>query len=361
LAGTNSLEIEIHRLFQEGTSVEFVCRELVAKYEKSEVLSPSEIEGLSHFLITCGRLDLLRNLYIKTIQRSKTNVFPIGFLVEALEKQNKEITNDIIDICEAVLEHQPYNPTALKSYTMRAFSQNALRQSLDIQKNFNNARLVEKTKLIEQLNHYRNSELIEQEEATLQKLLKLFPQDLEVGLLKQAHLEKKADEILDKVIAKKGMTKPRFSVDFTELGPDFISQTQNQILQIAQDVQKTHPEQLYNLAVMCFQSELYETCIDILNLSPDNQPKQWLLAEALLESRRFLDLLQLLEKLEQSPYYDADATFAIIYMRAQAYHGLGQVEKAIGLMESLLQVAHVYRSAEALLMEWKLEAKGGAL
>ncbi|MFN3698509.1 MAG: hypothetical protein ACK4VO_13830 [Pseudobdellovibrio sp.] len=357
MAGTNSLEMEIHRLFQEGTSVEFVCRELVAKYEKSEVLSPSEIEGLSHFLITCGRLDLLRNLYIKTVQRSKTNVFPIGFFIEAIEKQNKILTNEIIDICEAALENQPYNSTALKSYSMRAFSQTALRQSLDIQKNFNNARLVEKNKLIEQLNHYRNSELTEQEEATLQKLMKLFPQDLEVGLLKQAHLEKKADEILDKVISQKNVNKPKFSVDFTDLGPGFIAKTQTGILQVAREIQNSQPEQLYNLAVMSFQAELYETCLEVLSFAPESRSKSWLMADALHESRRFLDLLQLLETIENGPYHDADATFAITYLRAQAYYGLGQIEKGISLLESLLQIKPVYRSAEALLMEWKSELK----
>lgn len=357
MAGTNSLEIEIHRLFQEGTSTEFVCRELVSKYEKNEVLSPSEIEGLSHFLITCGQLGLLRELYIKVVQRSKTSVFPVGFFIEAIEKQNKKITNELVDICEAILEKQPFNSTALKSQTIRSFSQFALKQSLEIQKNFNNLRLIEKTKLIELLNHYRNTELQEQEEATLQKLLKLYPQDLEIGLLKQAHLEKKADVILDHIIAKKNIAKPRFSVELTDLGVDFVSQTKKHLLQIASELQKINPGQLYNLAVLCFQSELYETCLDILKIAPESDSQQWLMAEALLAHRRFIDLLQLLEQIEQSPYYNADATFGIIYMQAQAYHGLGQIEKAIHLMESLLQVKTIYRSAEALLAEWKQEIK----
>jgi len=357
LAGTNSLEIEIHRLFQEGTSVEYVCRELVSKYEKSEVLSPSEIEGLSHFLITCGRLDLLRNLYIKTVSRSKTNVFPVGYFIEAIEKQNKEISNEVIDICNALIEKQPYNSTALKSSTIKTISWQALKESQDIQKNFTSARLLQKTKLIEQLNNYRVSQLQEQESAVLQKLLKLFPQDLEISLLKQAHLEKKADEILAKIISNKNLTKAKSSLDRNEISTDFISETKKQILQIASDIKVSAPDQLYNLAVLAFQAELFDVCLKILDLAPETEARNWLLAEALLEERRFLDLLKVIANIEQSDNLTSDGTFGATYLKALAYHGLGQKEKAINLLESILQITPVYRSAEALLQEWKQDWK----
>ena len=82
LAGTNSLEIEIHNIFQEGTSVDYVCSELLNKYEKRETLSAFEIEGLSHFLMTCGRFDLLQKMYINCLKKSKLSHFPVGFIID---------------------------------------------------------------------------------------------------------------------------------------------------------------------------------------------------------------------------------------------------------------------------------------
>ena len=48
-----------------------------------------------------------------------------------------------------------------------------------------------------------------------------------------------------------------------------------------------------------------------------------------------------------------DATYGALYLKAQAYFGLGQKEMAIQLLESLSAKVHSYRSTEALIHEWK--------
>lgn len=353
MAGTNSLEIEIHHLFQEGASTEYVCRELIGKYEKNEILSPSEIEGLSHFLITCGKFDLLKNLYIKCIQKNKISTFPVGFFVEALLKQNKNISDEVIDICNSILEQQAFNPTALQSSHVKSFSVQVSQELQMLQKKFAEDRLLQKNKLIEELNNFRQANLQDQEEDVLQKLLRLFPQDLDIKHLKSAHLEKKADDILAKVISKKQLIKPKSNFDNKPETLQFIDEMKSNILKVADKVQNSSPEQLYNLAILAFQFELYDLSADLLLRAPETEARQWLLAESYLEAGRHLDLLKIVDQLEKEESSSTEVPFGAIYLKAIAYHGLGQKDMAIRLMESILAVVPSYRAADSLIHEWR--------
>lgn len=353
MAGTNSLELEIHNYFQEGTSTEYVSRELVAKYERMEVLSPSEIEGLSHFLIASGRFDLLKKLYEKCVARGKISLFPTGFLIEALLKQNKPITDQAISVCEDIIEKQPFEASALQHGYVKFFSVQVAKEHKEIQKNYTEARLRQKTRLIEQLNHFRTAQLHEQEELVLQQLTKFFPQDLEIGLLKQAQLEKKADDILARVISKRVFAKPKTSIEKSTEHEEFLKEMQTNILKIADDLLTRQPDQLYNLAILAFQFELFEVCLNVLEKAPETSARDWLRAEALLEAGKFLELIHLTEYLEGKESHSTDTVFAVTYLKAIAYHGLGQKDLAIRLMEGILQVVPYYRSADALLVEWR--------
>lgn len=354
MAGTNSLEIEIHNLFQEGTSVDYVCQELISKYEKSETLSAFEIEGLSHFLISCGRFDQLQKLYTKCLKKSKLSQFPIGFLTEALDQQKIELTEDDIRLFDFVIEKQPTETTMLHSDKILNFSLLAMTAFEKLPEKFKQDRELQKTKLIEQLNQNRLYQLIEQEEAILKNLLKLFPNDLSISLLKQAHLEKKADDILAKVITQKKMVKSKSGALMHD--PEaalFVHDITSNLKKLIPQLQKENPEQLYNLAILTFQFEMFDLTLEILELAPQTSSRDWLKAEAFLECGRFLDLLKLIENLESSGTAQSDTIFGAIYLKALAYFGLGQKDIAVNLLESLSQTVPSYRSTEALLHEWK--------
>ena len=353
MAGTNSLEIEIHSLFQEGASIEYVCRELIAKYEKNEVLSPSEVEGLCHFLMSSGHFDLLKEFLINCITKDKINFFPVGFFIESSVLMHDYLTDEIIDVAESIIEKQDFESSSLQSQLVQTFSTKVAREKTEIQKNYLQDRLGKKTRLIEQLNHYRQHQLIDQEESVLQQLTKLYPQDLEVGLLKQAHLEKKADEILNRVISRKTLTRPKSGSQKTPENKDFIEDFEKNIIKVSNEIYKTYPDQLYNLAILAFQFELYESCLKILDRAPRTNARDWLKAEALSEAGRFLDLLKLLENLEEEGSDNHELAFGVAYLKAIALHGLGQKDMAIKLLENIQQMVPFYRSSEALLQDWK--------
>jgi hypothetical protein len=354
LAGTNSLEIEIHNLFQEGTSVDYVCQELLNKYEKSETLSAFEIEGLSHFLISAGRFEDLKKLYTKCLKKSKLSQFPMGFLAEALEKQKIEFNEDDINLFDYVIEQQPAELTALHSEKILSFSLTAQTAYQQMPQTFQKDRALLKTKLIEQLNQNRVYNLVEQEDAILNQMIKLFPNDIDIGLLKQAHLEKKADLILSRVVTQKKMTKGKSGQIMND--PDssaFVHDLTTNIENLSLQLENENPEQIYNLAILTFQFELFDLTLKLLDKSPKTAARDWLKAETFLECGRFLDLLKLLDVLESEGSSQSEVIFGGTYLKALAYKGLGQKELAIQLLESLSITVPYYRSTEALLHEWK--------
>ena len=364
MAGHNSLELEIHHLFQEGYDLEAICLEVIGRYDKSDIISPSEIESVSHFLMTAGRIDLLFRFYLKGLRKKSLAIFPWGYFAEAVlqlapahESQSEfGISEELLDLIEAGLEQQTQEQSCFKSPLLTKTIPEVASRLEKLNNSFALKQLELKSQLMTQLNQHRLYQLVDQEEQTLLELIRIFPNDLEVKLLHQAHLEKKADDILSRI---KFSTTPnqtstaRYKTEYqTAEAQKEIDDLSENLWLIAQQLQSSSPDQISHLALMAFQTELYELSLKIIELSPKNHSVDWLKAEILLESGRYLDLLNHIEALEKEPL-TVDATFGSVYMKAQAYYGLGQKQMAINLLESLVQRSPFYRSTEALLHEWK--------
>jgi hypothetical protein len=354
LAGNNSLELEISSLFQEGNTLDVICAEVISKYEKSDVVSPSEIESISHFLTLAGRIDLLFAFYLKCLRKDSVSSFPWGSFTSACGRLDYFDLEDVIDIIDAALnDKKNYDNAARSKQLVDAIP--ALNNYLLNQKSeFQNERLKVKTKLISQLNHNRLYQLNEQEEQTLQQLVKLFPQDTEVKLLHQAHLEKKADEILVKARVPVSKRINKRVTDPTNPETDeFITSLRDHLTTLATRLQSEAPDQIYNLTLLAMQFELYDLAIELINMAPRTFASEWLKAEILFEAQRFLDLLKHIEMIERTMSTTPEATYGALYLKAQAYYGLGQRDMAIQLLETLSSKVNSYRSTEALIHEWK--------
>lgn len=354
MAGNNSLELEINTLFQEGNTLETVCDEMISKYSKLDVLSPSEIESLSHFLTTAGRIDLLFKFYLKCLRRDSVSSFPWGSFHSAYRQVHFNVSDELLDLIERAIQAEKNFENAAKS----AFLVSAL-PDLGIylsnkKQEFETERLQIKTKLISQLNHNRLYQLVEQEEQTLQQLIKIFPEDSEVKLLHQAHLEKKADDILARVrVPLSRRVSKRVVEPVSKETEAFTAQLRLHINTLADRLQTESPEQIYNLTLLALQFDLHELSLELINKAPPTFASEWLKAEILFESSRFLDLLKHIEHLEKTMMQTPESTYGAIYLKAQAYYGLGQKDIAIQLLESLSAKISSYRSTDALLHEWK--------
>jgi hypothetical protein len=354
LAGNNSLELEISTLFQEGNTLDIICAEIVSKYEKTDVISPSEIESVSHFLTLAGRIDLLFNLYLKCLRRDTISSFPWGSFAYAARHYSRDVVDELADVIEAALNDKRNYDNAVKYPPLTNAVPSLNYQLMGLKDAYNQERLQIKTKLIAQLNHNRTYQLTEQEEQTLQQLVKLFPQDTEVKLLHQAHLEKKADEILVRArapVSKRYTKKVIESVN--KETADFIEKIEDNLMNLAARLETEAPDQIYNLTLLALQFNLYDLSLNLINRAPKTFASEWLKAEILFESSRFLDLLKHIEMIERTMTTTPEATYGALYLKAQAYYGLGQKEMAIQLLETLSSKVNSYRSTEALIHEWK--------
>ncbi len=356
MAGHNSLELEIHSLFQAGHGLDSICGEVLSKYEKSDVISPFEAESISHFLISAGRIDLLFKFYLKGLRKKSMGSFPWGYFAEAVRKLELEIPDLVISLIEMGLESDPLETSCYKSPVLLE-TVPALQVRLQkLKKNYEVEKLQLKAKLMAQLNHNRLYLQPEQEEQTLNQLIRIFPTDIDVKLLHQAHLEKKADEILLRVKnpSRHDSHAPRRMFDEEEPEAQiFIEQLKSTLFLLAQKLKTEAPDQVYNLALLAMQFELYDVSLDLLAFAPATLASEWLKAEMLFESGRYLELLKHIENIENHMTQTAEGTYGAIYLKAQSYFGLGQKEIAIRLLESLSDKAPHYRSTQALLHEWK--------
>lgn len=356
MAGYNNLELEIYSLFQDGYTLEQICQDVVIRYEKSEAISSPEIESLSHFLISAGQYELLFKLYNRCLRRDSLAAFPWGYFTLAIEKNLPQIPDLLLDIMVQGIESEPSESSCAKNQLLlQSIPIVSSRLKLESEK-FQLEQLENKARLIDQLNQNRLYQLVDQEEQTLQQLVKSYPRDIEVQLLYQAHLEKKADDILLKVknqaFAKVRKQKHDIS-EYTPEGQEALTQISQHLQSLSDQLTESAPEQIYNLAIVAMHFELYDLGLSIIEKAPKTFSSEWLKAEILFESGRHLDLLKHIEEIETRLATTPEATYGATYLKAQAYYGLGQKDIAIQLLESLSQAVPSYRSTEALLHEWK--------
>lgn len=354
MAGNNSLELEIHSLFMQGSTPDHICNEILSKYSKTDILSPTEAEGISHFFITLGRFDLLFSFYLSALRRNALGVFPWGYFAWATKEQFGEIPDDLIDLIDFGLPVQTGDKSAHRVPELHESIPQLAVKLAENRQLYELDQLQLKIKLIGQLNHNRLYQLHEQEEQSLKQLVKNFPTDQEVRLLHQAHLEKKADEILSRVRAHRKTSVRSLKKDARNQDTeDFVQKLSTQVKALSVHYQTAAPEQIYNLALLCMSFELFDLSLELLSQAPETFAGEWLKAEILFESGRFLDLLKHIEHIEKKMTTTPESTYGAIYLKAQAYYGLGQKEIAIQMLESLSQTRPSYRSAEALLHQWR--------
>ena len=122
---------------------------------------------------------------------------------------------------------------------------------------------------------------------------------------------------------------------------------------------KNRKDLTFDLALSFHFMDRPQMALEILNglkANETNSSTRWLKLELLLCNRRFVEALDLALELEIAEADDPETTFAINYIRAQAFWGLGQKDQALALIESLSRVRPNYRSIHSLKHKWSLES-----
>lgn len=205
----------------------------------------------------------------------------------------------------------------------------------------------QRQKLFEKLAFFRNEQLAEEERRLLDLLKKMYPLDREIDRLEQEFEERWARHIITKHSGQQDHFSERTEMQWSA----GVAQAVLPMCQEMERVVKIMPHLTYEFAVALVCMDL-ETQADALISQPMDEATDWLRAELLLRARRFVDGLDHLTGLELRYCNDPETAFAITYLRAQAFWGLGQSSRAIELVQTLVSVRPHYRSAASLLKQW---------
>lgn len=341
----HTIEMEIQILLQSGTPAESLGETLLEKLQSSEYeWSNDNLNSTYNFLLRSGQARLLIHFVLKNL-REKKLVLPWGHFIEAIHQLYEELEPEIlIAIKKGILE------TNGQQQACRSFKWDALigeMQTWRAQKSelFALQSPLIKRDLLEKLRTLRTQQLFTAENELLRRLEKMFPNDPEIQKEKLQAKERHAYDVLNRYSGLKN-TEMNF-----EEGPDILA-LQN-ISESLLEASRQNPDMCCDFAIAAWMLDDFEKAYQILEFAEDSPSSIWLRTELQLKTRRYVELLDDLIKIELFFAEDPETFFATALLRAQAFWGLGQKHTAIEILESLLASRPAYRSASILLETWR--------
>lgn len=347
---TSNIELDIKNLLDLEGDPATAADQLISMFESSEDgFTTDNFQSVARFLWRAGLPDRLLNLCSRHLFDDRVSI-PWDFVFEAVGMAfGTDLPPAVEDSLREALLEADVRALASRSKafdnqfpTLRA--ERADRR-LDRIKSYRRA----KDELIEQLTTLRTQQLYEQEKSLLARLTKLYPDDEDVKREVLEHRQRYALDVLSKHRRVSGPMHFEAEIQDAEM-LQIQGCVQDNILMLAFDDSTLARD----LAVAAVMLDMVDTALTVLDNAPaDEIESRWLRAELLLISRRYLELLQELARLELDFSEDSETFFGTAYLRAQALWGLGQKHTAIEVLESLLAARPHYRSGLSLLSVWR--------
>lgn len=343
-------DLEIHALLNEYSDPSVVADILIKNIEaSSENLIPENIYKVSHFLWHANLHTALVDFVLRNLE-NESFAIPWPFLAEAIKTLNISITPELQEALLKGIEETNSMESFAQSTSLDEFITQAQQWRIERKYKIHKKYLDDKFELLDQVATLRAQQLLEQEKALLIKMQSIYPGDSDVENEMREFKQRNALEVLAKRIPKNRQNK-------TELSQQADSETEAMLAEIFRACQLAcdeYPEMAYDLSILLATFGSYANALKILTRAKNSKSKDWLELELLLLNRRFLDLLEKLDSIENKYAKDPETFFATTYLRAQAMHGLGQNNLAIEILEGLLNARPHYRSAQSLRNEWGL-------
>ncbi len=325
-------------------------QELVSKILRRLVdpsLSWEEKRPFWNFLFNTGREDTLcaaLSLTLESKQRIPFDLY-IAMCARANLQPNKSILESLIKGLKKQKAHEDI--LACKGWDKwdprfgRARAE-LLEQKLREQRQ-------QKENLKEKFHFLKNQRMTEQAGRVLRRMLELYPDDGELKAFKSEFDEQWARDVLSTHIS----TLQSEGMDRTQTEPSSGDKEMIQRLMIeGEKISFEHRAFAFDLAVAFWFMEDYNHALDILAWAEIGSSSDWMRAELLFASRRFLEALEHLNQMEIKYIEDPETTFSVSYLRAQCLWALGQKTLGLEIMQSIVRVRSNYRSAHALILKW---------
>lgn len=344
-------------MLQHGSDSKAISDQLRKMIDAKPVGSLAEWQTISQFYLKAGLAKELIELLMTTIDNNP--LFPWAHFAEGLSRVVQPMRQDLADAVISGAKATQCLEILSRSHALDNMDPAVKRARLDRRKEIDQ-RIEEMRKdLFGQLETIRSQELDAEEEQALIRLNKIFPKDSAVHELIESFRAKKAMKFLEEKSQRQGGDeKPEFEptleAELTEQAK-LIHGALTEILN-----QENHPSWLArDFALQNFWQDSPEWGLEFLSEAnidaqdPQFQSIIWLRCELLLKSRRFVQLLDELNRWEASAANEPDQVIGILYLRAQALFGLGQSVNAIELMEMIASSQPDYRSASSFLNTWR--------
>ena len=338
------VEVEIQKMLSIGHSSSSIAKSLLRK--KSITENTDFFLAVCRFMYHSGLYQLLIKTAISKLK--KKEIVPWAFVIETLECHKIKIPKEkktffikgIIeqDQIAAVLTSHSWDKDHPKLATMK------LKEIEKINRERNHAFI----KLMEDLEFIQAQGVLKKEEEILKELKKIDPENPEIHEKWLQFREKWGRSIIHK---KKALLLNQGNISV--LHSETEKKQAENIAKSVQTILKKNPETSYDMALLFSFIGYPELAIQILRDHLNDVSSQWLYLDLLLQSKLYLDCLSFLDMMEIKYNEDPETVFALTYIRAKAYYGLGKKEKAKDILSNLLEVRPNYRLTHYLLKQWE--------
>lgn len=343
----SSIERDINSLLKDGLSVSSVGAALFRRLEQ-ERLTPSQKLEIYQFAYNAGIHGAILDHFAKRIKVGKA--IPWALFVQLLHENGIKYRQGLATHIFEGAQTQKALKELLNFYRWDHLDPrfHPLRTSRDKDRQAEFGRI--KQRLKEKIIYLQDQRMLDEEKRAIEKYEEMYPDDPFVQEQKSAFKERWARELIHLRASSLRESKIRRSVkEHDSYTTSWIKLIQKELDRL----QKSFPHQMYDLAVGFMMLDLPELSVSALERCQRSENIEWLLAEALIAADRPLDSIGLLYEIELKYAAKPETSFGVGYLRAQALWKLGQEEMAIGILTSIINIRPKYRSAHALLEEWK--------
>ena len=206
------------------------------------------------------------------------------------------------------------------------------------------------SKLLRDLVYVESLGVLQKREHLLKDLLRLAPKNPLVLHKWEVFKEKKGREFLrDK---KRHVIKSLYPIY------SFSPKEEKELKKLKETINEVslkNPKFCYDLAIAFAFMGYPKNGAHILRENLFTLSAQWLYLELLILSHQYLEALGRISLFEPQVLDSPQLAYALIYLKAQCYYGLGQKEKGKKLLFSLISVRPDYRLASQKLVQWENE------
>ncbi len=311
------------------------CLQSIIQFNQADL---HEVEKTLSFLIQFGFYHEAKKIILWLINKNELDVMwkYLGILLS-----KTQISSHLIEKIEKWTSQQA-NGFYLNYFTYLPQFKNYQIWQQAWHKKINDDQEKKRKQLLDKVQTARSQSMIDEEEFAILQLSQMFPQDRQVKKELREFRERKAFELLDKIKSK--VKQQTFSKkQDNELNHLLINHLAPEL-----NIDSLNDD----LLIAALMLEDYQTAVQIAQYLDANEKNDWLKMEVFLLAEHALELLQLSFEIEAKYALQADALYACLYYRAQAYFLLDDKQNALEIMNEILAHEPHYRRAAQLLREW---------